>query len=611
MTVPQGASRDTPERVRAYDGVAVAAAKGSPAVDLAPGLVSLKFIRTALRRRAWLWSAIAAAGLLIGLGMYVALPPAYQASTTILLTQMPGGSTAPLPIGKPPDAMQDDIVMMQSGTVAERAMRDLGLRQSVGSFIAAETVLPITDRVLTLTVSAPSSDQAVRRASALAAEFLKFRAEQLQAQQNLMLISLSQQISQAQQHAASLSSKIASVSAQPRSPARQAKLNNLGAQQRQAASVLTGLQQAIPNYQVTKTSAVVASGVLDPAAPIARMPGPLGKGVRIPIRYAVTGLIPGLTLGLGLAIVLELASYTLRRREDVAPALGVPVRLSVARLPEGGWRPGGRGLAAARGDDMQRVVAHLRDNVPGSSRGAAAALAVVAVDNAEVAALPLVSLAVSCAQEGRQVVVADLSGGHAARLLGAADPGVRAVSVDGADLVVAVPGHGDVVPGRPGAPRLGGAGPAGAGQGGAGRRLCLGGPSADPGDPGPLARRGASRDLGGRCRRGGDRRAVVVGEAARRGRDGTAVRDAPGLRRAHRRGQHRREPRHAPGTQPAPRRTRPGEQQRQEPPHAAGIQPTDFGRPGSPSSRQSGARTSLQDVTTEPRAAPEGAGERA
>ena len=95
---------------------------------------------------------------------------------------------------------------------------------------------------------------------------------------------------------------------------------------------------------------------------------------------------------------------------------------------------------------MQRIVAHLRDAVPESSRGAAA-LAVVPVDNAQVAALSLVSLAVSCAQQGKQVVVADLSSGApAAHLLGAKDPGVRAVSVNGAQLVVAVPDRDDVVP---------------------------------------------------------------------------------------------------------------------------------------------------------------------
>ena len=443
MTVLQGAGHDSPERAEAYDDVA--AVTGSPAADLATGLVNLKFIGTALRRRARLWSTIAAAGLLTGLGLYVALPPAYQASTTILLTQMPGGDTGPLPILKSPNAMQDNVVMLQSRTVAERAMRDLGLRQPVQSFIAAETVTPLTDRTLTLTVSAPSNGEAVSRANTLAAEFLKYRAQQLQVQQNLQFSAFREQISQAQQRVDSLSSQIASVSAQPASPARQGALKQLRTKRHQAVSTLTGLQQDIPNYQVTRTAAVEASGVLDPAAPVARAPGPLGKGVRIPVRYAVTGLLPGLVLGMGLAMVLELASDRLRRREDVARALGAPVRLSVVSVPARRGRPW---RSAARGADLQRIAGHLRDSVPESPRGAAA-LAVVAVDNAPAAALPLVSLAVSCAQQGRQVIVADLSGGHAARLLGAGDPGVTTVTADGAQLVVAVPGRGEAAPAGP------------------------------------------------------------------------------------------------------------------------------------------------------------------
>ena len=48
--------------------------------------------------------------------------------------------------------------------------------------------------------------------------------------------------------------------------------------------------------------------------------------------------------------------------------------------------------------------------MPGSSRGPAS-LAVVAVDDAQAVARAVVSLAVSCAAEEMQVVVADLSGG--------------------------------------------------------------------------------------------------------------------------------------------------------------------------------------------------------
>ena len=76
-----------------------------------------------------------------------------------------------------------------------------------------------------------------------------------------------------------------------------------------------------------------------------------------------------------------------------------------------------------------------------------AALAVVPVDDLRVPALSLVALAVSCAEQGDQVVVADLCGSApAARLLGAKDPGVHAVSVHGTNLTVAVPERDDMMP---------------------------------------------------------------------------------------------------------------------------------------------------------------------
>jgi hypothetical protein len=56
-------------------------------------------------------------------------------------------------------------------------------------------------------------------------------------------------------------------------------------------------------------------------------------------------------------------------------------------------------------------------------------------------------LAASCAAEGKQVVVADLSGGaYLARLLRVSDPGIRNVSWNGADLVLVLPQPEDVAP---------------------------------------------------------------------------------------------------------------------------------------------------------------------
>ena len=436
MTTSQGFGRNVPERAGVYDD---ASAGESYPADLTPRLGTLPVIRAAVRSHARLWRCFALIGLLVGLGVSVARPVPYQAATTILLTPEPGAQVG--------EEMPNDVVMLQSRTVAERAMQDLKLGQA-DNLVGKYTVKPLTDRVLVMVVSAPSSGEAIRRANALAAEFLKYRGQQIQIQQKLQFRALGQQISQAQQRVASISGKIASVSAQPSSAGQQGTLKELRAQQRLAVNTLTGLQQAIPNYQVAKTAAVDASGILDPAASVARAPGPLGKGARIPIRYAITGLIPGLVLGLGLAVVLELGSDRLRRRDDVARALGVPVRLRVASVPAR-RRPGLPRRAAARRGDLERIAGYLRDSVPESPRGGAAALAVVAVDNAPAAAPPLVSLAVSLARQGRRVILADLSGGHAARLLGAVDPGVRTVTAGGAQLVVAVPGHGEVAPAGP------------------------------------------------------------------------------------------------------------------------------------------------------------------
>jgi len=435
VTTSQGFGRNVPERAGVYDD---ASAGESYPADLTPRLGTLPVIRAAVRSHARLWRCFALIGLLVGLGVSVARPVPYQAATTILLTPEPGAQVG--------EEMPNDVVMLQSRTVAERAMQDLKLGQA-DNLVGKYTVKPLTDRVLVMVVSAPSSGEAIRRANALAAEFLKYRGQQLQAQQQLVFASLGQQISQAQQRVTSISGKIASVSAQPSSAAQQAELNGLEAQRSEAQSALTGLQQSATAYQVTQQQATVSmidgSKVLDTASPLKHT-----STMKHAILYGIVGLVAGLVLGLGLAVVLELGSDRLRRRDDVARALGVPVRLSVASVPAR-RRPGLPRRAAARRGDLERIAGYLRDSVPESPRGGAAALAVVAVDNAPAAAPPLVSLAVSLARQGRRVILADLSGGHAARLLGAVDPGVRTVTAGGAQLVVAVPGHGEVAPAGP------------------------------------------------------------------------------------------------------------------------------------------------------------------
>ena len=398
-----------------------------PGEEYSTGLPGLRLIRPALRRSVWLWVITAAIGLVIGAGLYVK-HTSYQASTTVVLV--------PNPVELPTDAILTDIALAQSQTVAGLALRELGLRQSAGSFVGSYKVVPLTDRVIQITLTAPSSSQAVARAQAVANAFLKYRAQQAQAQLQHTLSSLQQQVTQAKQQIKAMGSQIDQLSAQPSSPAQQARLSSLHAQRSQAESQLPALQQAVTanqvNARLTMTQMVQGSQVLDPASP--KPPSHVKKVGE----YVVGGLLAGLVLGMGLVIIRVLVSDRLRQRDDVAHALGVPVRLSVGRVHARRW-PGRGGLAAAQDRNVQRIVAHLRDVVPQGSRRTAA-LALVAIDDASVAALALTALAVSCAQQGQQVVLADLCrGAPAARLLGAKGPGVAVASTDGAHLVVAVP----------------------------------------------------------------------------------------------------------------------------------------------------------------------------
>jgi hypothetical protein len=61
--------------------------------------------------------------------------------------------------------------------------------------------------------------------------------------------------------------------------------------------------------------------------------------------------------------------------------------------------------------------------------------------------LSVVALAMSCAQDGRRVVLADLAeGAPAAALLGAQGPGVRQARAGSAQVVLAVPDSADIAP---------------------------------------------------------------------------------------------------------------------------------------------------------------------
>jgi capsular polysaccharide biosynthesis protein len=405
------------------------------ASDLGAGLVTLAFLRAALRRKAKVWVSLAIIGLLGGLAVLYVRPVPYQASASVLL---------------PPSAyigqIADDQAMVQTRTVAELALHKLGLHLSATTFVGeyTSTAAGSSTRVLVITASAKSSAEAVREANALAWAFLSFQTKTLNVETQLVNASLQQQITQTEQDLDSITVQAKQLSAQPASPARNAEIARLRVTRTQEINTLGALKGSVvanqATTQIATTTTLAGSRVLDSAAPIAR------HIAKVMLLYGAAGLLAGLVLGLAIVVLGALMSTRLRQRDDIARALGAPVRLSVGNVRSSRSKSGHPDLANAQSPEVKRIAAYLGSALPSSSRRPAS-LAVVLVDDVNVPALSLVSLALSCAQQGMKVLVVDLcSDRPAARLLGPVRPGLQTVSVAGVSLVVEVPESHELVP---------------------------------------------------------------------------------------------------------------------------------------------------------------------
>lgn len=406
------------------------------ATDTTAGLVSLGFIGSALRRSMTVWIVVALIGLVIGSGLAVLRQPASTATATLLLDTTDNAQGKELPT---------DIAIAESTPVAAAVIAQLGIQQTPTEFLQTYTVTiyGLSAQVLTLSAKGPSDAAAVQRASAIADQFLAFRAKYLQGQMNEAIDALNNQVAQAQQNLATINQQIAQVSAQAPSPSQQTQLAKLQKQQTSATNTLSAVQQDATD---TKVQDEAATGQMVRGSEVLSAPTPVKYSSKKSLAlYAIAGLIGGLVVGMAIVIIGSITTDRLRRRDDIAIAVGAPVRLSVGRLRQRRMF-NLRKKSGQRNRDMKRFVEHLRKAVPADSRGAAG-LAVVTIDDAPTVAQAIVKLAIVSAQQGRRVVLADLSvGAPAARALGVTAHGINMVSPDGVPIAVVVPEAEDVAP---------------------------------------------------------------------------------------------------------------------------------------------------------------------
>lgn len=353
-------------------------------------LVTLRFLRDAVRRHVRIWVVLAFVGLSLGLAMPTLLPAASTSSARLLLTHRDGDD--------PARAMATDVSLVTTHTVAQRVIERLKLPETPDDLLKQYSAVALTDRVLEIKVGAETSEQATELATVLAQTYLTFRREQIAQQE----VPLQRELTAAKSAVADAEDAVRSAGDDPR--ASELPKTPEGTKLGTARERLQYIQQQL-NDQEVSASRMNSSRMLDEAAPV-----PVSAKRTLAISLG-SGLMAGLFIGLGFVIVRALLSDRLWKRQDIAQALGARVRLSIGRPPRWLWWPYPKNLRQSQRHhpEVRLMVQHLDQRIYWGKMPTPA-LAVVAVDDVQACALAVASLAVSVAEEGKHVLVADLTG---------------------------------------------------------------------------------------------------------------------------------------------------------------------------------------------------------
>lgn len=292
----------------------------TPASSLDAGqslLVSLHFVRAALLRR---WRTVAVfvvAGASLALAVLILLPPASRASSTLVLAH-PGTEDAE-------SAMATDVSLLRTRAVANRVIRALGLSMSPDGFQKTVTVTTPTPEILSITLKAPTPAEAERRLGGLSLAYLAFRSEEIRDQSDRIIAGNRERIADLDQQIRTLTKQYDALVGRP-GASEQARANDVLTQRSQAQAEITGLQSAIQVASVETESILAASHVVDSPYLIPR------HQTRRLVLVVTSALIGGTAAGVGFVLITALLSNKLRRRDEIARALGLPVRFSGGRV---------------------------------------------------------------------------------------------------------------------------------------------------------------------------------------------------------------------------------------------------------------------------------------
>ncbi len=313
----------------------------------------------------------------------------------------------------------NDLAMVKTAAVGQAAIKALGEKGLTPTKLLGKAPAAIvSDNILNLTISGSTAQEAVRRVSAVTTAYLAFRAHQYSAQNQSVTNAANAQINKFESEVNQLTAQINSLD--PNTQGNE--VTNLINQRSTVSNQIVNLQQTVQQDNLATLSVTNGSQVLTSGTA-----GHLSK-VKVLLIDGLSGLIGGLALGMLYVILAAVLSDRLRRREDIASVLGVPIELSVGRvhrrsifsgkhLPSSLRRLGkvlhlqwlfGQNVADLAADpsvDVLAVAQHLRDRL--ELAGPRPTELVIALDDTDGPAAAISTLAADLSRLGKKVVLID------------------------------------------------------------------------------------------------------------------------------------------------------------------------------------------------------------
>lgn len=364
----------------------------------ADGLRSISFLVSALRRRWKLLVLGACTGVLLAIALFIVVPPSHTATTTLVVVPSANVEAA--------RAMENEAALLQTRTVAGRAIRHAGLSMSTRQLLSSYRVEVVSSRILRLTAEGATRGDAVRRAQGIADAFLGFRAEELQRQALAISDTLRERSTAVTAELDRINAQIIALSSgtEPRTDATVREYGDLLTQRSVLSDRLRQLREQAEAAELEPQAMVRQSKVLDPASENEWEP------TKTLAMNAAAGIVGGIAVASGWVVLVALTSDRVRRRQDVVAALQAPFAIGLGPL-DGSLRTHKRRFRRhpeRTYGELTAVVRKLRQSLsplPGRS----AALAIVSQDADLPAAIAIASTAAHFVREGKNVLLADLS----------------------------------------------------------------------------------------------------------------------------------------------------------------------------------------------------------